>query len=168
MPDLALQDRLQPVLLDRLLDDQPGKLEESRERRVMNMSQIRQAILRDLDYLLNTAARPEGDMIYDFPLAARSVLNFGTVPFSGRTTSDQARERLRAGVERAISQFEPRLQQGTVKVKRVEKADEQSGLVAVGFELSGEVHPLPMPDNLFVRTEIDLELNQWKLEGGAS
>jgi type VI secretion system protein ImpF len=168
MPDLALTDRLQPVLLDRLIDDQPGKSDESRERRVMNMSQIRQAILRDLEYLLNTPARPEGDPIYDYPLASTSVLNFGTATFSGRTTSDQARERLRAGVERAIGVFEPRLQPGTVRVKRVERTEEASGLVAVGFEVSGDIHPLPMPDNLFVRTEIDLELNQWKMEGGAS
>ncbi len=168
MPDLALTDRLQPVLLDRLLDNERSSAVEGRDKRVMSMSQIRQSILRDLEYLLNTTARPEGDEIYKYPLASRSVLNFGTAPFSGRTTSEQSRERLRASVERAIGDFEPRLLAGTVKVRRGVMKDargKELGAETVGasFEVSGDVHPLPMPDSLFVRTEVDLEVNRWVL-----
>ena len=42
-PDL--RDRLQPALLDRLIDDAPAERKESEEKRVMSKAQLRQAVL---------------------------------------------------------------------------------------------------------------------------
>ena len=47
------QDRLQPALLDRLTDDEPGKKQEPREARVLSKSRMRQSVLRDLAWLFN-------------------------------------------------------------------------------------------------------------------
>ena len=47
--------RLQPSLLDRLTDDEPHKSVESNDKRVLNKSQLRQCVLRDLAWLLNTS-----------------------------------------------------------------------------------------------------------------
>jgi predicted component of type VI protein secretion system len=53
MPELTPQERLQPALLDRLTDDEPGETLEPRERRVMSKTRLRQAVLRDLAWLFN-------------------------------------------------------------------------------------------------------------------
>ena len=47
------QDRLQPALLDRLTDDEPGSREEPVEARVLSKRRLRQSVLRDLAWLLN-------------------------------------------------------------------------------------------------------------------
>ena len=46
VPAVDLRIRLQPSLLDRLTDDQPGERVEAEDRRVMSRTQLRQAVLR--------------------------------------------------------------------------------------------------------------------------
>ena len=41
MPELAPKERLQPSLLDRLTDEEPGTTQESRERRVLALDTMR-------------------------------------------------------------------------------------------------------------------------------
>ena len=42
MAELTTQERLQPSLLDRLTDDEPGKHEESRDKRVITANRLRE------------------------------------------------------------------------------------------------------------------------------
>ncbi|CAN5806922.1 type VI secretion system baseplate subunit TssE [soil metagenome] len=160
MPDLTVADRLQPALLDRLVDEHPEEKVESRERRVMNMAQLRRAILRDLQWLLNAQARPSSDDVYGYPNIASSVLNFGLPDSAGQSITGRRRAEVRAAVERAIQQFEPRL---LPKQLRVTEVDSESGRNKLIFEIAGEIAPLPMPESLFVRTEVDTELGQWRV-----
>ena len=54
MANLAdVHDRLQPALLDRLTDQAPQSRTEAEDTRVMSKSQLRQAVLRDLNWLFN-------------------------------------------------------------------------------------------------------------------
>jgi type VI secretion system protein ImpF len=53
MAELTPQERLQPSLLDRLTDEEPDQLQESREKRVLSMSRLRDFVLRDLAWLFN-------------------------------------------------------------------------------------------------------------------
>ena len=55
MAELTQQERLQPSLLDRLTDDEPEKKQESREKRVVSLRRLREGVLRDLAWLLNTS-----------------------------------------------------------------------------------------------------------------
>ena len=55
MAELTLQERLQPSLLDRLTDDEPGNLKEAAERRVLTLNQLKASVLRELQVML---ARP--------------------------------------------------------------------------------------------------------------
>ena len=50
-----VQDRLQPALLDRLRDDEPLSQKEPVESRVLSRARMREAVLRDLSWLFNTA-----------------------------------------------------------------------------------------------------------------
>ena len=83
MPELTLQERLQPALLDRLTDDEPGKSHEAPERRVISKSRLRRAVLRDLAWLFN-ATKPSSLGLG--PHVRRSVVS-GRLPALGRAAS---------------------------------------------------------------------------------
>ena len=78
MPEQTPRDLLQPSLLDRLTDDEPQKQMESRDKRVLSMRQLKEAVLRDLAWLLNTANFDSEGKFDEYPFAAESVVNFGT------------------------------------------------------------------------------------------
>ncbi len=157
MAELTVSERLQPSLLDRLTDDEPGVRVESRDRRVMSMRMLRRAVLRDLAWLLNCPCKPLPDEIYEFPLASRSVLNYGMPDLTGLTVSGTPPEKVVAMVREAIRTYEPRIVGQSLDVRVLETDTHGSGRNGFEFEISGQLCPLPMPEALYVRTEIDLE-----------
>ncbi|MCC6425509.1 MAG: type VI secretion system baseplate subunit TssE [Phycisphaerales bacterium] len=158
MSELTASERLQPSLLDRLTDDEPKASVESRDRRVMSMRMLRRAVLRDLAWLLNCPCKPQTDEINDYPLAAKSVLNYGMLDLTGLTVSGMSPERVVGMVRDAIQTFEPRIVGPSLEVRVVElDAGSGAGHNGFAFEISGQLCPLPMPEALYIRTEIDLE-----------
>jgi type VI secretion system protein ImpF len=75
MAELAARERLQPSLLDRLTDDEPERGIEARERRVMSLRMLRDSVLRDLGWLLNTTNLLSVTDHPKLPHVAASVLN---------------------------------------------------------------------------------------------
>ena len=168
MADLTTTDRLQPSLLDRLTDDQPQAKQESRDRRVMSMRQLRMAVLRDLGWLLNAPSNPRGDEMYDFPLVAKSVVNFGIPDLTGLTTSGISVSKLEQMVFDTIAHFEPRILRAGLTVRAL--ASSRGGADAehrFEFEIAGDLCPLPMPEALYVRTEVDLETGRYEVKDRA-
>jgi type VI secretion system protein ImpF len=156
--ELTTTDKLQPSLLDRLRDDEPKEKQESRDQRVMSMRQLREAVLRDLSWLLNTGCHPLGDEIYDFPRVALSTVNYGMPDLTGRTASSVTSTKLERMVHETVTCFEPRIVRETLGVRAVRlTGTRRQGGNTMGFELSGDLCPLPMPEALFVRTHLDLE-----------
>jgi len=95
MPELAVVEKLQPCLLDRLTDDEPNNPQESRAQRVITLQRYRQGVLRDLQWLLSASAHlpQEGAAaghIEDFPDANRSV-KFWDAPFIRGDDAEHAR-----------------------------------------------------------------------------
>ena len=62
----------------------------------------------------------------------------------------------------AISNFEPRIIPGTLRVRAVPSADSTNPSV-IQFEISAELWANPIPEHLFIKTEIDLETGHCKL-----
>ena len=164
MAELSTTERLQPALLDRLTDDDPKNQQESRDRRLLSMRQLRGAVLRDLSWLLNTPCRPQEDEIYEFPLVVKSVLNYGLPSMAGLSASSVRSARLEVAIREAIESFEPRVVPGTLRVQIGGGRDEDEAHRALSFEISGEICPLPVPEALYVRTELDLETGRCELK----
>ena len=164
MAELTTSERLQPSLLDRLIDDAPETKMESRERRVMSMRQLRAAVLRDLAWLLNCPSRPLDDEVHQFPLVAKSVVNFGMPDLTGLSVSGIRAGRMEQMVFDAVGNFEPRIIKKTLNVK-AGALTEHAGNRAQ-FEIGGELCPLPMPEPLFVRTEMDFETGRCEVREG--
>ncbi len=152
--DPARGERLQPSLLDRLTDHAPDQKRESLDQQTLTMQQLRQAVLRDLAWLMNTTNLSGGEDFGETPLAARSTLNFGVPAFTGLVAADGAG--LESLLADAIRTFEPRIRPETVRV-RARPSREEEFLPALVFEISGELWAQPVPQQLFLETSIELE-----------
>jgi len=164
MAELPSTDNLQPCLLDRLTDDEPEAASESRDQRVVSLRRYRQAVLRDLEMLLNSRAYPSESDVYDFREADRSVLNYGIPDLAGMTVSSISPAEFEARVKQAILTFEPRIARRSLSVRIVAPRDPDH-VRAILFEIEGELWAQPLPERLFVKTEVDLETGRHKLRG---
>jgi type VI secretion system protein ImpF len=157
MPDLPAIEKLQPCLLDRLTDDEPGKTEESRAQRVVSLQKYRRGVLRDLEWLFNAHAYLsveglESFQLKDFPHAFRSVINFGTRQLCG--VSSPNLERLQEEMAEAIQVFEPRITPRSLKIH----ADLERNMIT--FDVEGDLWAHPLPEHLHLKTSVDLETGQ--------
>ena len=159
MADLAARDRLQPSLLDRLTDDEPDKKQESREKRVLSLKQLREGVQRDLTWLLNTGNLEALQDLSAHPEAARSVINFGVRDLTGVSAARTSPLELERMLTQAILAFEPRILKQSLKVRAVVDQEEMSKR-ALAFEIIGELWADPTPMQLFLRTDVDLDTGE--------
>lgn len=155
MADSIARERLLPCLLDRLTDASPRDKAEGRDERVQFLRQYREGVLRDLAWLLNTSAPLPSEGLDDFPEVAASVLNYGVRNLAGASSSGLGPSALERQIREAVERFEPRILRGTLEIKARVGSD-RTELDSVGFEIRGEIWAQPVPENLYVRTEIDL------------
>ncbi|MCE3607894.1 type VI secretion system baseplate subunit TssE [Massilia sp. P8910] len=155
MAELTPRERLQPSLLDRLIDLAPDQAIEPREQRVLCMAGLRRAVLRDLTWLLNASRL--------FPRAQPglprhvhdSVLNYGIPDISGVSADGLDLAGLEQGIRQAIWDFEPRLLRNSVSVSAVASAADASNTIL--FDICAELWGQPFPEHLYLKTELDLE-----------
>jgi type VI secretion system protein ImpF len=160
MAELSARERLQPSLLDRLTDDDAANSQEPRDKRVLSMRGLRRAVLRDLSWLFNATGLAALQDLDDYPLAAQSVINFGFPDLSGKTASGLDADAVARRLRQAIWDYEPRVLRDTVQV--VVKTGEAAGGSPnqVIFEIHGQLWGQPLPENLYLKTELDLELGE--------
>ena len=84
MAELTPTERLQPSLLDRLTDEEPAQSQEGRNRRVLSIQRLRESVLRDVGWLLNTTNMADKDLKERYPYVAGSVVNFGLPDLAGQ------------------------------------------------------------------------------------
>ena len=165
MAELTTTERLQPSLLDRLTDDEPGKLEESREKRVISATRLRDCVTRDMSWLLNCVSLDANVDLEDYPEVSRSVLNFGIPDLTGMALSGIDADVLQRRVKDSILAFEPRLTANTLRltVNALSKRMDRQALV---FKIESEMWAQPIPLNLYLKTEVDLETGSIKVSEG--
>ena len=156
MAELTQRERLQPSLLDRLTDDAPKDRNESRESRVLTLQRLRECVLRDLSWLLNTEnAEPVLDLD-DYPAVQTSVINYGIPTVAGLTASGLDLKKLEVQVRDSIIAYEPRILKKGLQVKAY-YSDEIMNRKTLMFEIDGELWAQPVPLRMYLRTELDLE-----------
>lgn len=152
-----VQDRLQPALLDRLRDDDPPNTREPAESRVISRARMREAVLRDLSWLFNTAKLGSSEPLDRYPQVQRSVLNYGLPVMSGETVSSLDPVALEAQVRQAILDHEPRILPQTLKVEALMSDSPVEHHNQISFRISGQMWSQPVPLELLLHTDIDLE-----------
>ena len=167
MPELTTKDRLQPSLLDRLTDDESEAAVESRERRVLSMSDLRRSVIRDIEWLFNAGNLATVLDLSEHDQVAESVVNFGLPDLAGATASGLDPNALERLVRQAIWSFEPRILRHSVKVSCLVSEDLMNRNALV-FVIEGELWGQPLPTRLYLRTEVDLDTGAVAVsEGGA-
>lgn len=164
MAELNSRDRLQPSLLDRLIDLEPQSRQESVEARVLTRQQLRAAVLRDLAWLFN-AARHEPEpmssrteelaMWQRADLARRSVLNYGIPIFAGVTLASMDRRAIEQGIAESIRSFEPRIDPDSLSVEI--KLDSQDNHNTLQLVIRGKLWSQPVPLELLLAADMDIE-----------
>lgn len=162
MAELTTQERLQPSLLDRLTDDEPDKREESRDKRVLSATRLRDCVTRDISWLLNCVSLDVDLALDEYPEVARSVLNFGIPDLTGASLSGIDSETLQRQLKDAILAFEPRLTANTLRVS-VNADHKRMDRQALMFNIESEMWAQPIPLNLYLKTEVDLETGKFNV-----
>jgi len=158
MSGLQGRERLQPSLLDRLLDNAPHGAKDGPDQ-TMTSAQLRVAVLRDLAWLLNTSNLATLEDLSDTPLIAKSTLNFGIPGFAGLLESNSKTGTLERDLADAIRAFEPRIRPDTLRVRAC-SVNENNATPSLVFQIEGELWAQPAPLQLFIETTIEIETRQ--------
>ena len=169
MAGLSAQERLQPSLLDRLTDHEPGSAKEPLEARVLNKKQLREAVLRDLSWLFNATCEepdprcPDRERVMlwrELSDARDSVANFGIPSLAGTSWSTLEFPVLEQAIRRCILRFEPRIDAKTLEVKITN--DLSTGLRPTSLRLviRGQLWNQPVPLELLLSADVDVDTGQ--------
>jgi type VI secretion system protein ImpF len=156
MAELLLSDRLQPCLLDRLTDENPESKKEGRDQRVVSLRRYREAVLRDLSWLLNAKNLSSLQDVSDYPEVSTSVLNYGMPDVAGTTVSGLNPGEVELILRKAVEAYEPRVVPNTLSVRTITSDDGSQGNV-LSFEIRADLWAEPINEVLFVKTNLDLE-----------
>jgi type VI secretion system protein ImpF len=164
--EVGARDALQPALLDRLTDHEPGRKVEGREQRVISRAQLRASVLRDLSWLFNTT-NLAGEMDFTgHPLVEQSTLNYGLMALSGQPISSLDLAELDQVLKQAILRFEPRILPHTLSVRGMTSQDAADHHNVLSFEISGALWGQPYPVELLLKTDVDLESGEIRIAEG--
>jgi len=153
------EDRIQPCLFDRLIDENPESKIDSRSERAIGLKRYREGVLRDLAWLMNSKAHLVTEDIAAFSEVSRSVLNFGIPDLCGRLSGQLDIGALEDQIVQAIKAYEPRIIPETLSVRAV-AGGEDSGPNILAFEIKGDLWATPVPEQLHIKTHIDMENGQ--------
>jgi type VI secretion system protein ImpF len=163
MPRFEEQGIVTLSVLDRLIDLNPKNESEPPPSRNQSVRQLRAALKRDLEWLLNTRRIPEPapDALKE---VAHSLYNYGLpdlVSFGVHNTKDQLR--LAWLLESTISIFEPRLQDVTVTLEPVAGQNR-----VLRFLIQGLLRMDPAPEQISFDTVLELSSGEYQVRGEPS
>lgn len=156
------RDRILPSLLDRLTDPAPGSAAVARAGSV-TLSELRQSVLRDLNWLFNAVRPLRAEEAEAYPQVAKSVVNYGLPALAGVSASGLDFAQLERALRQAIIDFEPRMLPDSVSVKALleESIDHHN---VVSLQIEGLLWAQPVPIELLLRTRLDLESGQNRVD----
>ncbi|MBO1073703.1 type VI secretion system baseplate subunit TssE [Roseomonas marmotae] len=150
------QDLVQPSLLDRLTDLHPQHATDSGSERVLSVRRLREAILRDVTWLLNTSHLDSVVDLRAFPQIAASTLNYGVATLHGHSMEGVDLNLLRQMIVTSLRRFEPRLLPGSLHVEALDQGRRPGSL---HFRIEADLWAEPVPLRMIMRTELDQELD---------
>lgn len=158
MPPLDKEGSVTLSVLDRLIDQEPDRTLEPPMTRAQSLRELRAALRRDLEWLLNSRRTIE-EPPESLREVERSVYNYGIHDTSSlylRSPKDQ--EYLAKSIKTAISVFEPRLQ--AVKVTLQPSTEEVHG---IHFSIEGLLRMDPAPEPVFFDTLLEPSKGEYKV-----
>lgn len=141
-------------VLDRLLSEEDRPM-----TRAQSIHFLREALRRDMEWLLNTRRSPSRELDR-FGDAKYTVLGYGLPDTSAMSLSSSLdRKRLQRNVEECIARFEPRLQHVRVQLSEGSLKDRQ-----LRFHIEAEIRLHPSPEEVAFDTVLDLTNGQYRVD----
>jgi type VI secretion system protein ImpF len=142
---------LMPSLLDRLIDRAPEAATEAWSASYHDLAEMRDAVRRDLENLLNTRRRelvwPAGTHEWN-----ASVLAYGVPDVTGRHLgSASSRTAFLRSIEELIRRFEPRFK----KIRVVPRSSSDALDRTLRFSVEAEVFAEPAPEPITFETVVE-------------
>ncbi len=157
-------EHLQPSLLDRLTDDAPLQAQEPRQERFFGVRRLREAVLRDLRWLLNASCPVALDDAHA-PALDAGVLDYGLPALAGRCASSLDVDRLALQVRDCVRRFEPRILPASLSVQVLGRPQDGAGQ-QLSMRIEGELWAVPAPLRILVNTCFDLESGRVSVDDG--
>ncbi len=136
-------------------------------QRVLSASQLKEGVKRDLVWLMNCCGLSAGTDLEEYPEVERSVLNFGLPDLTGTTVSNLNVEGLERALRQVLQEFEPRILKNSVHVRLVPD-EEKMNHNALVLEIEGLLWAQPTPLQILLKTELDLDTGEVKLQDSLS
>lgn len=152
-------------VIDRLIDADPNNQSEAPLTRAQSVRQLKQALRRDLEWLLNTRRVPD-EQVESSDEMKNSVLTYGLPDVSNYTiASSRDMNRLAWLIEGAVSTFEPRLDGAKVLMEPMVEGSSR----VLRFTIEGLLRMQPAPERVSFDTVLEMSSGcyQVKGEGGA-
>ena len=159
MPRTDNEIRITPSVLDRLIDYEPEVSHEPLASRAKSLRQLKQAVRRDLEHLLNTRQVASGLPI-DLEELNDSLAAYGLPDFSAvniKSPADQ--KRMQRTLETTISRFEPRLKAIVVTLEPARENER-----ALRFRVDARLQIEPVPEAVTFDTVLQLHSGQYQIE----
>ena len=97
-----------------------------------------------------------------FPLASKSVLNFGVRDVAGDFAAKDRANLIRKSIAQSIEYFEPRIRKGSAHVEM--RSENVSRNTIISFDIRADMWAEPIPVELYLRSSIDMTTGQVSLE----
>jgi type VI secretion system protein ImpF len=149
---------VQESVIDRLIGDDA---EVSSITRGRSVRELKGAVRRDLEWLLNTraVAFPPPESLQN---VRESVYTYGVSDITSLSADDpKARVRLRNMIEEAIRIFEPRL----MSVQVTESSTGEGGARQLRFSIQAVLRMDPSPERVSFDTVLDVSRGQYAVKG---
>jgi type VI secretion system protein ImpF len=159
MPRIDEEIRINLSVLDRLVDFDPELKAEPPPSRSKALRQVKQALKRDLEWLLNT--RRVLEVPDELPLLANSILAYGLPDFSNfsvKSAGDQ--HDLTLALEATLKRFEPRLEDVVVSVASTSVLER-----AFRFKIEARLRIDPVPEPISFDTTLQLGSGNFAVKG---
>src|SRR5579863_10401015 len=160
---MARRDASGPVtlsVLDRLIDREPKNSSEVPLTRAQSLRELKVALERDLEWLLNTRRTidPSPDSARE---TVRSVYHYGFADISSKSLlSSRDHNDLIREMESVIAVFEPRLKRAKVRMEKVEGSYQ-----ALRFVIEGLLCMDPAPEPVRFDTVLELGKGAYEVKG---
>ena len=133
--------RTLPSVFDRLIDFEPKERRESPKSRTFSVAELKQSVLRDLEWLLNTRQSLFADE--NMEEAKDTVIFYGVPDFTGLGVRSEVEfKRFAQNIETAIRTFEPRIFDVDITFEPVDNLDRQ---IRFRIDARLDVDPTPEP-----------------------
>lgn len=148
----------EPLVTQSILDRLTA-VEEWPTTRSQSVRFFREAVKRDLEWLMNTRQPPMPELSA-YPAARASVINYGLPDITALGLSSAADHRqLRLAIEACLRNFEPRLSNIRVSVEGSDKTDRR-----LRFHIEGMMNLDPAPEEIAFDTVLELSSGEYKVK----